>query len=78
MQSPDEIAPHLHEATFTVSLSANTGNRSEEMNKCMGCNVFQLSCLEAIASLIMNHNQYQVSADRAISFQGYRLDQENI
>ena len=78
MRSPDEIAPSLHEAAFISSLSANRGTRSEKGKRRENCKLRQLSSLEAILGLIMNHIQWPVSADRAPVSQTRRLDRKDI
>jgi hypothetical protein len=77
MPSPDEIAPSLQEAALTSSLYANRGVQSEKGKRREKCKLLQLSNLEAILGLIMNHVQCPVSADRAPAPQMHRLDRKD-
>jgi hypothetical protein len=76
MRSPDEIAPSLHEATSTSSRFASRVTLCREEKKREECNLLQLSDFETILSLIMNHIQCPVSADRAPAFHRHRLDRK--
>jgi hypothetical protein len=78
MRSPDEIGPSLQEAALTSSLPANRGARIEKGKRREKCKLLQLSNLEAILVLVMNHIQCPVSADRAPVPQMHRLDRKDI
>jgi hypothetical protein len=77
MQSPDETARSLQEATFTRIPPANRDAWNREGKKCKKCSLPQLSNFKAISTLIMNHIQCPLSADQAPASRMHRLDRKD-